>query len=118
MNIEDIRLFCLDKLGVTEGFPFDNTTLVFKVAGKMFALLNLSDNQSINLKCDPDEALELREHYHAVLPGYHMNKKLWNTIILDNSIPDTLIMKWIDNSYELVVNKMSKKVKQELDCLI
>ncbi|MFK5856688.1 MAG: MmcQ/YjbR family DNA-binding protein [Bacteroidota bacterium] len=115
MNIEDIRLFCLSKKSVTEGFPFDNTTLVFKVAGKMFALLNLRDNQSINLKCDPDKAIELREHYSAVLPGYHMNKKLWNTVMLDDSIPDSLLSGWITDSYNLIVEKMPKKLRDELN---
>jgi predicted DNA-binding protein (MmcQ/YjbR family) len=118
MNIEDIRLFCLNKKGVTESFPFDDTTLVFKVVGKMFALLNLADNQSVNLKCDPDEALELREHYSAVLPGYHMNKKLWNTIILNDSIPDNLLLQWIDDSYDLIVENMTKKLRAELNNII
>jgi len=117
MNIEDIRLFCLNKKGVKESFPFDDTTLVFKVVGKMFALLNLADNQSINLKCDPDKAIELREHYSAVLPGYHMNKKLWNIVVLDDSIPDSLIREWIDDSYSLIVEKMTKKLKDELTSL-
>lgn len=112
MNVEDIRLFCLGKKGVTEGFPFDEITLVFKVMGKMFALLSLEGNQSILLKCDPEKALGLREHHLAVLPGFHMNKKYWNTIILDGSIPDRLIKEWIDDSYALVVEKLPKKVKQ------
>ena len=114
MNVEDIRLYCLKKKAVTESFPFDDTTLVFKVANRMFALVNLRDNQSINLKCDPDKALELREHYSAVLPGYHMNKKLWNTVILDNSVSDKLIKEWIDDSYYLVVENLPKKLQQEL----
>ncbi len=114
MNVEDIRLYCLKKKAVTESFPFDDTTLVFKVANRMFALVNLRDNQSINLKCDPDKALELREHYSAVLPGYHMNKKLWNTVILDNSVSDKLIKEWIDDSYYLVVENLPKKLRQEL----
>ncbi len=114
VNVEDIRLYCLKKKAVTESLQFDATTLVFKVAGRMFALVNLGDNCSINLKCDPDRALELREHYSVVLPGYHMNKKLWNTVILDDSVPDHLIREWIDDSYTLVVEKLSKKVQQEL----
>jgi len=115
MNNEDIRIFCLNKKGVTESFPFDDTTLVFKVVGKIFALLNLADNQSINLKCDPDKALELREHYSAVLHGYHMNKKLWNTVVLDDSISEKLIKEWIDDSYTLIVEKMTKKLRAELN---
>ncbi len=114
MNVEDIRLYCLKKKAVTESFPFDDTTLVFKVANRMFVLVNLRDNQSVNLKCDPDKALELREHYSAVLPGYHMNKKLWNTVILDNSVSDKLIKEWIDDSYYLVVENLPKKLRQEL----
>ncbi len=117
MHIEDIRLFCLNKKGVTESFPFDDTTLVFKVVGKMFALLNLANNQSINLKCNPDKAIELREHYPAVLPGYHMNKKLWNTVVLDDSISEKLIKEWIDDSYDLIVENMTKKLKDELSRL-
>ncbi len=114
MNIEEVRLFCTNKAGVTEGFPFDSTTLVFKVVGKMFALLSLSGKQSITLKCDPAKAIELREHYTAVQPGYHMNKKHWNTIVLDDSIPDNLIKEWVTESYDLIVAKLSKKLKEEL----
>ncbi len=114
MNVEEIRLFCIEKNGVTESFPFDDTTLVFKVLNKMFALVNLKDNHSINLKCDPDKAIELREHHDAVLPGYHMNKKLWNTVMLDESVSDNLIKEWIDDSYALVVENLPSKLKQEL----
>ena len=91
MNIEEYRSYCLAKKGVIEEFPFDNETLVFKVAGKMFALTNVSTFASINLKCDPEKAVELRDQYPAVLPGYHMNKKHWNTILLDGSIPRKLL---------------------------
>ena len=112
MNVEDIRLYCLKKKVVTESFPFDDTTLVFKVAGKMFALLSL-DKQSVNLKCDPDKAIEFREHYNAVSPGYHMNKKLWNTVVLDGSVDDSLIRGWIDDSYILIVEKLPKKIQNE-----
>ncbi len=114
MNVEEIRLYCLKKKRVTESFPFDDTTLVFKVLNKMFALVNLKDNHSINLKCDPDKAIELREHFTSVLPGYHMNKKLWNTVMLDDSIPDKLIKEWIDDSYALIVDKLPGKLKQEM----
>jgi predicted DNA-binding protein (MmcQ/YjbR family) len=112
MNVEDIRLYCLKKKVVTESFPFDDTTLVFKVAGKMFALLSL-DKQSVNLKCDPDKAIEFREHYNAVSPGYHMNKKLWNTVVLDGSVDDSIIRGWIDDSYILIVEKLPKKIQNE-----
>lgn len=114
MNIEDLRLYCLEKKEVTESFPFDDTTLVFKVLGKMFALVNLDDDQSLNIKCDPEKAILLREHYDEVLPGYHMNKKLWNTIILNGTISDNLLKEWIDDSYDLVVENLPKKLKQKL----
>lgn len=103
MNIEDIRIYCLNKKEVTESFPFNDTTLVFKVAGKMFALVNLEIPHSINLKCDPEEAIRLRELYPAVEPGYHMNKMYWNTVQLDGSINRKLLESWIDESYHQVV---------------
>jgi len=106
MNIEELREYCLSKKDVTEDFPFDETTLVFKVRGKMFALTDLEEDLSINLKCDPDLAIEMREKYPAVLPGYHMNKKYWNTVIIDGSFPDRLIREWIDHSYEMVIRKL------------
>jgi predicted DNA-binding protein (MmcQ/YjbR family) len=109
VNIEEYRSYCLAKKGVTEEFPFDNETLVFKVAGKMFALTNVSTFASINLKCDPEKAVELRDQYPAVLPGYHMNKKHWNTILLDGSIPSKLLQNWIDESYIRVVNALPKR---------
>jgi predicted DNA-binding protein (MmcQ/YjbR family) len=106
VNIEELREYCLSKKGVSESFPFDETTLVFKVMDKMFALTDLEGDLSINLKCDPDLANELREKYPVVLPGYHMNKKYWNTVIIDGSIPDRLIMEWIDHSYDMVISKL------------
>ena len=106
MNIETLREFCISKKGATEGFPFGEDTLVFKVGGKIFALVNLDGELSINLKCDPEFALELRERYSSVIPGYHMNKKHWNTVILDGSIPDKEIYSWIDHSYEIITRKM------------
>jgi predicted DNA-binding protein (MmcQ/YjbR family) len=102
MNIETIREYCISKKGVTEGFPFGEDTLVFKAAGKIFALVNLDGELSINLKCDPSMALDLRERYSAVTPGYHMNKKHWNTINLDGTVPDKEVFSWIDHSYYLV----------------
>jgi predicted DNA-binding protein (MmcQ/YjbR family) len=108
MNIEIAREYCLSKQHSTEGMPFDDTTLVFKVKNKMFALLNLSEPHSINLKCNPEKAFELREQYEAVQPGYHMNKLHWNTIYFDGSIPDKLIKEWIDHSYELVYASLPK----------
>lgn len=117
MNIEEIREYCLSKKGVTEGFPFDETTLVFKVMGKMFALTDLVDNLSINLKCDPERAIELREQHPAIIPGYHMNKALWNTVLIDGSLSRDFIYRLIDHSYELVVDKLPRKLKIELAML-
>jgi predicted DNA-binding protein (MmcQ/YjbR family) len=115
MNIESIREYCLSKKGVTEGFPFNDTALVFKVAGKMFALLDLSaDGRGISLKCDPDLAIERREQYPEVTPAYHFNKKYWNTVHLDGSIPDRLIREMITESYRLVVDGFSGKKRQML----
>ena len=115
MNIEEFRQYCLSKKGVTEEFPFGPDTLVFKVMGKMFALTNLDGDFSINLKCDPDLAIELREQYPAVLPGYHMNKKHWNTVVLDGSLSKRLIMDMIDHSYDLVFRSLSGKLQLDLE---
>ena len=109
MNVEDVREYCLKKLEVTESFPFNDTTLVFKVNGRMFALVSLDTALSMNLKCDPEFAIELREKYSAVTPGYHMNKRLWNTVMLDGFLDDHLLCQWIDDSYRLVVEKMPEK---------
>ena len=114
MNIEELRTYCISKKGVTEDFPFDETTLVFKVMGKMFALTDLEGDLSVNLKCDPTKALELREHYSSVLPGYHMSKKHWNTVLVDGSVSDQLIREWIDHSYDQVTEKLTAKLKREL----
>jgi predicted DNA-binding protein (MmcQ/YjbR family) len=115
MNIESFREYCLSKPGTSESFPFDENTLVFKVAGKMFALTDLVDDFSINLKCDPEKCIELREHYDCVKPGYHMSKKHWNTILIDGSVDDKLLKEWIDLSYNLVVLSLSKSQKALLD---
>jgi len=106
MNIEEIREYCLRNPDVTEGFPFNDTALVFKVAGKMFALLDLSEeSRGITLKCDPELAIELREQYREVTPAWHFNKKHWNTVQLDGSIPDKEVFSWIDHSYNLVIGR-------------
>ena len=114
MNIEEFREYCIAKPGVTEEFPFGETTLVFKVMGKMFDLTNLEGDWSLNLKCDPGWALELREMYPAIQPGFHMNKALWNTVMMDGSLSRQLILEMIDHSYQLVVDKLPLKLKQEL----
>ena len=114
MDIETYREYCLSKPGVTEAFPFDNETLVFKVSGKIFALGNITDFKSVNLKCDPAKAIELREEFDAVIPGFHMNKKHWNTIIFEGSISWKKLKEWIDHSYTLVVESLSKKDREAL----
>ncbi len=118
MNIEVFREYCIAKKGVTEEFPFDEHTLVFKVMGKMFALVALERLPSqANLKCDPDRAVELREaHDGLIIPGYHMSKVHWNTILLEQ-LPPTLITELVDHSYELVISKFTKKLKAEFDAL-
>jgi len=105
MDIESLREYCISKKDVTESFPFGEDTLVFKSSGKIFALVNLTGDLSINLKCEPSLAIELRERYPSVNPGYHMNKKHWNTIYLNGTIPDKEIFSWIDHSYDLIVGK-------------
>lgn len=106
MNIELLREYCLSKPGSEETLPFGPDNLVYKVDGKMFLLVGL-DNEILqfNVKCDPDRALELREEYPCVLPGYHMNKKHWNTIIVDGSVSSSVLREWIDHSYDLVKKK-------------
>ncbi|NTV45305.1 MAG: MmcQ/YjbR family DNA-binding protein [Chlorobiales bacterium] len=115
MNIETYREFCLSLKGAEEGLPFDDKTLVFSVKGKMFSLTNIETFELINVKCDPEKALELREQYAAVIPGYYMNKKHWNSIKMDNTVSDDLIKEWIVNSYHLVVEKLPVKVRKTLE---
>ena len=114
MNIEEFREYCMVKPGVTEEFPFGESTLVFKVMGKMFALTNLEGDWTVNLKCDPIRAIELREMYPAIQPGFHMNKALWNTVIMDSSLSRQLFLELVDHSYELVVDKLPLKLRSEL----
>lgn len=114
MNIEQLREYCLSLKGTDEGFPFDENTLVFKVMGKMFALTNLNGDFYVNLKCDPDKAIELRETYPCVQPGYHMSKIHWNSVRIDGTVSDQLLESWIKDSYELIVSKLTKKQKEEL----
>ncbi len=114
MNIEELREYCITKKGVTESFPFDEVTLVFKVGGKMFALTNLDGEPSINLKCDPERAIELREQYSSIIPSYHMNKVHWNTVILDSSISKNLLTELIDHSYSLILDSFPKSKRAEI----
>ena len=115
MNIEEVRDYCLDKKGTTEEFPFDEQTLVFKVLGKMFVLSGLEHQPpKINLKCDPERAIELREEYGGIIyGGYHMSKKHWNTVEI-SSLPAQFIVELIDHSYDLVVAKMPVKLRNTL----
>ncbi len=115
MNIEEFRHYCVAKKGVTEEFPFDEVTLVFKVMGKMFALAPLERIPSqVNLKCEPERAIALREEYDGVImPGYHMSKVHWNTLYLEQ-LPVLLLQELVDHSYDLVVTKLPKKTKKEL----
>ena len=105
MDIVTLRDYCLLKKGSAESFPFGDDTLVFKVKEKIFALVNLDGDLSINLKCDPVLAIDLRERYSSVTPGYHMNKKHWNTVLLDGSVPDKEVLSWIDHSYDLIAGE-------------
>jgi predicted DNA-binding protein (MmcQ/YjbR family) len=115
MNIQVYREYCLSKPGVTEDFPFDEKTLVFKVCGKMFALLDVDFFESVNLKCDPEKAQELRASYTSIKPAYHMNKKHWNTVENDGSIEDGFLLQMTDDSYDLVIQKLTKKERAMLD---
>jgi len=115
MNIETLRAYCLAKKAVEDGFPFGEDTLVFKVAGRIFLLASLSANPlQFNAKCEPDQAVELREQYDAIIPGYHMNKQHWNTVIIDGTLPASLIKQMIDDSYHLIVQSLPKKAREAL----
>jgi len=114
MDVSDFRDYCLSKNGVTEGFPFDEKTLVFKVGNKMFALADVDVFTSINLKCDPERAIDLRETYHGIAPGFHMSKVHWNTVSVNEDVSIPLIIELIDHSYELVFESLPRKVRDEL----
>ena len=113
MDLDTVRNHCLMKKAVTEELPFGPDTLVFKVCGKMFALTGLDDPViSINLKCDPEYALELREQYNGIKPGWHMNKVHWNTVDCQDDVPEKFILALIDDSYDLIVSSLTKKQKE------
>jgi predicted DNA-binding protein (MmcQ/YjbR family) len=114
MNIELIREYCLRKRFVTEELPFNEDSPVYKVMGKIFLIASLDQPISINLKCDPEKAVDLREKYDCVKPGYHMNKMHWNTVEIDNSVSDKLIYEWIDHSFNLVVKGLKKKDREKI----
>ncbi len=118
MDIEQLRNYCIGKKGVEECFPFNEETLVFKVMGKMFLLADIESKPvEFNMKCDPELAIQLRENYSCVRPGFHMSKTHWNTVVCDGSVPRPLLKEWIDHSYLEVVKGLTKKLKQELDGL-
>ena len=118
MNIQQLYEFCLSKKGATEHFPFDEDTLVFKVGGKMFALSSLSQwekgNPSVNLKCDPEYAQELRAEYEAINPGWHMSKIHWNTVDFNSDVSNKMMCELINHSYELVFKSLTKKLQTEI----
>ena len=114
MTLEAFREHCLSKPGFTEDFPFGPETLVFRVAGKIFALMDADTFSSVNLKCDPERAIELRERYEGITPGYHMNKQHWNTVRTDGSVPGRLLLELADHSYALVRDSLPKKVREAL----
>jgi predicted DNA-binding protein (MmcQ/YjbR family) len=114
MNIEVFRDYCLSKKGVTESFPFDNKTLVFKVGNKMFALADVEEFTFANLKCDPERAIELRETYTGIKPGYHMSKIHWNSVMVNEDVPSDVFLELVDLSYKLIVESLPKKLRNEL----
>lgn len=115
MQLSYFRDYCISKPGVTEDTPFDEETLCFRVGGKIFAITSISEFVSVNLKCDPERAVELRELHPEILPGFHMNKKHWNTILTNGNLPDSLLLELVDHSYELVYVSLPKKAKEGID---
>jgi len=114
MNIESVRDYCLQKPAAEETMPFGDDTLVFKVVGKIFLLISLKEANRFNVKCDPDLAIELRERYSEVQPGFHMNKTHWNTVYFDGSLTEKQLLEMIDHSYRLIVSSLPKNVQQNL----
>jgi predicted DNA-binding protein (MmcQ/YjbR family) len=115
MNAESLQTYCLAKRGVEETQPFGPENLVYKVGSKMFLLVALEAMPlQFNAKCDPDNAIELREQYGCVLPGFHMSKRHWNTILVDGTVPDKMLLQWVDDSYNLVYESLPKRIKSEL----
>ncbi len=115
MTLEEFHAFCMHLPGAEEDFPFDQKTMVFKVGGKMFALVNIEEFRFVNLKVDPEESLKLQEKYAGTItPGYHMNKKHWISVQMDDSLPDQLIEKLVENSYNIVFDSLPAKTKQAI----
>ncbi|MDO3625819.1 MmcQ/YjbR family DNA-binding protein [Mucilaginibacter sp. BT774] len=115
MNIEEIREYCLAKPGVTEDMPFGEDTLVFRVGGKLFLLTSLSQGDRFNVKCDPERAIELREQHTDIQPGYHMNKKHWNTVYTNGTLSRRQICDMIDHSYDLVLKSLPKNIRERIN---
>jgi predicted DNA-binding protein (MmcQ/YjbR family) len=114
MDITSFRNYCISKAGTSEDTPFDENTLCFRVGVKIFAIIDIDNFESVNLKCDPERAVELRELHPGITPGYHMNKKHWNTVLFDGSVSDKLILELVDHSYELIFSSLPKKLQQEI----
>ncbi|MBB5636895.1 putative DNA-binding protein (MmcQ/YjbR family) [Pedobacter cryoconitis] len=114
MNIEELRDYCLSKPGTTEGLPFGEDTLVFKIGEKIFLLISLTASNRFNVKCDPERAVTLREQYEEIIPGFHMNKKHWNTIYMDGRLTFRQLQENIDHSYKLVYHSLPKKIQEEI----
>jgi len=114
VNLEELRDYCLQKPGVTEGLPFGEDTLVFKVGEKLFLLTSIGQGDRFNVKCDPELAVELRERHPEVIPGYHMNKKLWNTVMMNGALSRRQLCEMIDHSYEQVFKGLPRKVQEEI----
>jgi predicted DNA-binding protein (MmcQ/YjbR family) len=114
LNIEELRDYCLQKPGATEGLPFGEDTLVYKVGEKIFLLTSISLGNRFNAKCDPELAVELRERYTEVQPGYHMNKKLWNTVYMDGTLTKKLLLEMIDHSYDLIFKSLPQKIQEQI----
>lgn len=114
MNLEIIRNYCLSKNGTSEDSPFDNDTIVFRICGKIYCLISMEKPDTVNLKCDPEKAVELREEHPEIIPGFHMNKKHWNTVSITGTLHDNFILGLIDHSYDMVFQNLPKKSKELL----
>jgi len=114
MYLDEMREYCLQKKGTSEDTPFGPETLVFRVMGKIFAITSIDKYEFVNLKCDPERAADLREEYHGIKPGWHMNKKHWNSVMADGSVGEKLFKELIDHSYDLIAKSLPKKVREEL----
>ena len=117
MYLDELREYCLQKKGTSEDTPFGPETLVFRVMGKIFAITGIDNYEFVNLKCDPERAIDLREEHHGIRPGWHMNKKHWNSVMTDGSVGEKLFKELVDHSYELIVKSLPKKTREELEAL-